>query len=74
MIDLDGRHVTRPGTGGKQYARRVQHAARPVHALNFDAMGIQQHGAAADQVDLIARELRLQIAILGDYDRVDTLQ
>ena len=66
--------MTRPGTGGEQDARRVQHAAQTVHALYFDAIGVEQHGAAADQVHVIARELRLQIAILGGDHRIDALQ
>ena len=74
VIDLDRRHVTRPGTGGEQNARRMQHGAVSVQTLHFDTIGVQQRTAAADQRHLIARELSLQISILGCDHRLDALE
>ncbi len=71
---LDAGNVPRPRSGGEKNPRRAQHAARTVQALHLDAIRIQKDGAAADQFDLVARQLRLQIAVLGVDDDVDAVQ
>jgi hypothetical protein len=74
VIHLDGGHMARPGTGGKNNSRRLQYAARAVQALHLDVIGIEQHTAAADQFDLVAFHLRVQVAILRSNDGIDTMQ
>ncbi len=74
MVDLDGGDVARTGAGGEENPRRSQCAAAAVQTLNFDPIAAQEHPAAADQLDLVARELRLQITVLSCDDRIDSLQ
>ena len=74
VIHLDGRHMPRPRSGGEQHPRRAQHDPRSVQALHLDAIRIQKHAAAADQLDLVARELRLQISVLSGDDDVDAVK
>ncbi len=61
MVHGNGRHVARPGSGGQKHARRAQHDSRTVQALHLDVGCVEEDAAAADQLDLVARELRLQI-------------
>ena len=74
VIHFDGRHMTRPRSGGEHHARRLQNAARTVQMLHFDAMRVQEDAFAANQIDAIALKLRQQIFVLRGNDHIDAVQ
>jgi hypothetical protein len=74
MVHFDTADVARSRTGGENDAGRAEHASRSIQPLHLDAIVAEQYSSAADQRDLIARYLCMEITVLRSNHGIDALQ